>query len=54
MKKAHYRWIPCYFNPFNNELIGRNWFYDILVSINIWIDFEILGIDELPIWVDTD
>jgi len=54
MKKAHYRCIPSYFNPETNELIGRNWFWDILVGINVWFDFMILEIEELPIWIEVD
>lgn len=54
MKKAYYRWIPCYFDPKTNELIGRNWFYDILVDIDMWFDFEVLGIEELPIWIEDE
>ena len=54
MKKAYYRRIPCYFNGQTNELVGRNRFYDILIDINIWFDFEILQLDELPIWIEDD
>lgn len=50
MKEAYYRWIPCWFDPTTFELIGQNWFYDQLIHINVWIDFEILGLDELPIY----
>lgn len=41
MKKAKY-WgiIPIYFNPHDNEVIGRNWFYDHLVDFAVWFDFE--------------
>jgi len=54
MKKAYYRRIPCYFDIDTHELVGRNWFYDLLVGINIWIDFEILKIEEIPIWIEED
>ena len=54
MQKGYYRWIPIYLDPIDNTLQGRNWFYDILVHANIWIDFEILNIDELPIWIEED
>lgn len=53
-KKAKYRGIPCYYNEETEELGGRNWFYDILVSINIFLDYEIFLLDELPIWIDVD
>ena len=52
MKKAYYRKIPCYYNPDTHELQGRNWFFDMLIDINIFIDFEILDLEELPIWVE--
>ena len=54
MKKAYYRMIPCFFNPNTNELEGRNWFYDLLIELNVWIDFELLGIEELPIYIEED
>jgi len=54
MKKAHYRNIPIYYDPKTEEVKGRNWFYDILVGINIYIDFNILSLEELPIWVDEE
>ncbi len=53
-KKAFQRKIPCYYNEETHEIKGRNWFYDQLVGINIFIDFEILGIVELPILVKID
>jgi hypothetical protein len=52
--KARYRSIPCFFDPQNNELQGRNWFYDILVDINIWVDFRLLGLEELPIEIEEN
>jgi len=51
MKKAYYRGIPCYYNPLTGDLEGRNWFWDKLVDINLYIDFEILGLEELPIYI---
>ncbi len=53
-RKARYRAIPCWFDTTTDELTGRNWFYDILVDINIWFDLNILELDELPIWVEVD
>lgn len=32
--------IPCYWNNDTNELKGRNWFYDFLLTIAVWIEFE--------------
>ena len=54
MVNVHYRWIPCFFDETTHELMGRNWYYDILVSVSVWVDSELLGLDELPIWVDVD
>lgn len=53
-KKAYYRGIPCYFDPETNTLEGRNRFYNWLVGINIYIDFEILELEELPIYIEND
>ena len=41
MKRAKY-WgiVPIYFNPHDNEVIGRNRFYDIIVTFLIWFDYE--------------
>lgn len=49
---AYYRSIPAYFNEDTCEIIGRNWFYDKLIALNIWWDFEILQIEELPILLE--
>jgi len=54
MKKAYYRNIPCYFNSITNEIMGRNWIYDLLIEINIWIDFTLLNLDEIPILIEED
>jgi hypothetical protein len=54
MKKAYYRRIPAYFDPETNEIMGRNKFYDILIDINIWIDFQILNLEELPVWIEEN
>lgn len=54
MKNAYYRGIPCYFDPIDCEIMGRNWFWDILVDINIFIDFTILELEELPIEIEED
>lgn len=51
-KKAKYRSIPCYYDTETEELIGRNWFYDMLVEINIWLDLNIFNVDEFPIWIE--
>lgn len=51
-KLAYYRRIPAYFNEDTNELKGRSFFYDLLISINIFIDNEILRIDHFPILIE--
>lgn len=53
-KKARYRAIPCFYDDVTDELIGRNWLYDILVSLNVWFDFEALKTEDLPLWVEAD
>ncbi len=53
-KKAYYRSIPAYFNLETNEIKGRNWFYNILISINLWIDINIIEVEEFPIMVEKD
>lgn len=52
--KAYYREIPCYFNPLNNQIWGRNDFYEILLQIAIWIDINIVLVDEFPVWIEKD
>ncbi len=54
MKNATYRGIPCWYNPIDNELKGKNWLFDILISFNIWWDFNVLLLEELPLWIEVD
>ena len=37
-KNAKYRGIPCWYNEDIDELEGKNWLYNILIDINIWVD----------------
>lgn len=53
-RKAFYRGIPCYYNPCNDMLWGRNWLYEILLNVTIWIDINVVNIDEFPIWIEED
>jgi len=53
-RSAIYRGIPCWFSYDNNELRGKNIFYDRLVEWNCWWDFIVLGLPELPILVQED
>lgn len=52
MKNAKYRWIPCWFDEETHEIMGKNWYYDVLIELNIWFDFSVLKLDELPIWIE--
>lgn len=51
-KYAYYRSIPAFFNEETDELIGRNWLYDKLIDLNIFIDTQILQIDHFPILIE--
>lgn len=51
-KYAYYRNIPAYYNEDTAELIGRNWLYDKLIDLNLFIDSKIIKIDYLPILVE--
>lgn len=53
-RKAYYRQIPAYFNMQTNDIEGRNWLYDKLIDINLWIDIYIVGVDGFPIVVEDD
>lgn len=55
MKKGFYRGIPVWVNVENSysaEIRGRNWFYDKLVNIMVWIDVEIIMVDGFDIWIE--
>lgn len=44
-KKGHYRKIPIIITDMLDdgmEFQGKNWFYNILVELNIWWDFFVL------------
>jgi hypothetical protein len=47
-----YRLIPCFLHQSDDEepmLIGTDWYVDMILSFVIWIDFEILKINKLPL-----
>ena len=48
-KNATYRGIPCWFDERVNEIKGKTVLFDVLIDLNIWVDFNLLGVDELPI-----
>ena len=54
MRKAYYRWIPCYYDPMTEELEGRNWFYDFLLDIVLWVDIQVFIVDYFPIYIEDD
>ena len=53
-RNSSYRGIPCWYNPITDEIKGKNWFYDQLVSIFSWFDLNVLSLDAIPLWVDVD
>ena len=46
---AKYMGIPCYYRESDNMIIGRNYFYDIILSIAVWIDINIIGVHSFMI-----
>lgn len=54
MVRAFYRGIPAYFNPFTNELKGRNIVYGLLIDVVLFLDVEVFGIDYFPIELEDD
>lgn len=53
-RNAFYRGIPCYFNPINNELKGRNIIYDFFLNITLWFEIIFTNLDEFKIIVERD
>lgn len=53
MKNATYRGIPCWYNPVNDQLKGKNKFYELLIRLNIWFDCNIFDVDEFPLWIEV-
>ena len=53
-RNARYRGIPCWYDPITDAITGKNKFYDFLISVMIWIDFNVFLEEELPIWVEVD
>ena len=54
IRNARYRGIPCWFDLETEELIGKNWFYDFLVDINVWLDINVFDVEEFPIWIEEE
>lgn len=53
-KKAYYHGVPCMFNEVTKEIYGRNWFYDILVQLNIWLDVNVFEVEGFEIYIEKD
>lgn len=53
-KNASYRGIPCWYNPINDEITGKNWLCRRLIDVIVWIDVNILLVEQFSIWVDVD
>lgn len=49
---AKYRFIPCFYNQFTEDIKGQNKMWDILLDIVLWIDVNIVGVEEFPMWVE--
>jgi len=54
MRNALYRGIPCWYNPINEEIKGKNQLFEYLLRLIVWIDVNIVGIDAFPLWVEVD
>jgi hypothetical protein len=55
MKRGYYRRIPVFVKELAGggaEVEGRNWFYNILVDIMLWIDIEIIMVEEFDVWIE--
>lgn len=53
-KKAYYRWIPVYFDKGTEEIKGRNLIYDAILDVAIWVDVNIVNVEDFPLWVEED
>lgn len=53
-KNAKYRGWPCWYDPIDSEIIGKNWFYSIMIDINIWLDVEIFQVEAFPIEIEDE
>lgn len=57
MKTGTYRSIPIYIKKARYDFLdieGKNYFWDLLVKLNLWWDLKVLELDieELPIEID--
>ena len=44
--------IPIWYKEETEEIVGRNWFYDLILDIVVWIDVEIIRIESFDILVE--
>lgn len=54
MKKAYYRRIPCFFNAETGDIKGRNFFYDALLDIIIWLDVHVFQVEGFPVFEEEE
>lgn len=52
IRRAYYRKIPAYFDMNDNAIVGRNWFYDLLIQANLWFDTYIVQVEEYPVLIE--
>jgi hypothetical protein len=53
MLHAYYRGIECLYNPGTNEICAYGW-RNLLIQFNLWFDFKVLNLREIPIYVEDD
>ena len=58
-RKGYYWRIPIYVKSLDGydegfEIVGRNWFYNKLIDVALFIDTEILMVDVFKIIVEVD
>ena len=48
--------MVSYSQYFQQRLIGLacNWLYDLLIDIALWVDINVINVDEFPLWVEVD
>ena len=52
IRKAKYHGIPCTFNDETNGLYGKNWFWDKLVDLNLWLDTNFFMVEVFDLWIE--
>ena len=54
IKSARYRGIPCWYDNITEEIKGKNLIYDLLIDIALYIDVNIIEVEEFPIWIEKE